>query len=194
LYHPVTLAREILTAFLIFEGRLLLGVSAGSTQDDFAAAGVDFERRFKLLDESLKTMKRLWNGEGVGAAQLDPWPQMVGGPPVLIGTWGGRWLERAGSHFDGWVAAGSHMTWQAAQALMARFRAAGGRRAVMSMVVADLDADGTAEPDDPIDLRCSPDQARQRLRRLAQIGFDDVALIDSRPTRPEHLEALANLI
>src|SRR5262245_30518052 len=93
LRRPVELAHRILTAHLVCEGRLLLGVGAGSTRADFDAIGVDFDRRMQAFEESVAVMRRLWRGERVGSADLTPWPAAFGGPPVLIGSWSGpRWI------------------------------------------------------------------------------------------------------
>ena len=104
LRRPVELAHRILTAHLICGGRLLLGVGAGSTKADFDAVGVDFETRMQQFEEALAVMRRLWRGEKVGEAKLDPWPAAVGGPKLLIGSWAGsRWIPRAAKDFDGWI-------------------------------------------------------------------------------------------
>ena len=63
-------AHRILTTHLVCNGRLRLGVGAGSTAADFAALGSDFASRFRRLDESLATMRKLWTGERVGDAEL----------------------------------------------------------------------------------------------------------------------------
>src|SRR5262247_3941697 len=104
LRNPVELAQRVLTTHLVAGGRLRLGVGAGSTAGDFEALGLDFASRFRRMNESLATMRRLWAGERVGAASLAPvWPDALGGPPVLIGSWAGsRWIERAAREFDGW--------------------------------------------------------------------------------------------
>src|SRR5258708_14012011 len=107
LRRPVELAHRILTAHLICGGRLLLGVGAGSTKADFDAVGVDFETRMPQFEEALAVMRRLWRGEKVGEAQLDPWPAALGGPKLLIGSWAGsRWIPRAPKDFDGWIGSG----------------------------------------------------------------------------------------
>jgi hypothetical protein len=137
-------------------------------------------------------MKSLWAGQRVGQAQLDPWPAMLGGPPVLIGTWGGKWIERAAAEFDGWIGSGAHGTWEVVASAARRFGAAGGKRAVLVSVIADLDEKGPAGARDPVDLRCPPEEARRRLGRLAEHGIDDVVLIDAN-RRPGHLEELAKL-
>jgi alkanesulfonate monooxygenase SsuD/methylene tetrahydromethanopterin reductase-like flavin-dependent oxidoreductase (luciferase family) len=193
LSNPVTLARRVLTAGHVAQGRFVLGVGAGSTRADFQAVDGDFDHRFRILEEHLSTMKSLWAGERVGQAQLDPWPAMVGGPPILIGTWGGKWLERAAAEFDGWIGSGAHCTWEMVESAARRFRAAGGKRAVLVSVIADLDEKGPAGSRDPVNLRCSPEEARRRLGRLAEHGINDVVLIDAN-RRPGHLEALAELV
>jgi alkanesulfonate monooxygenase SsuD/methylene tetrahydromethanopterin reductase-like flavin-dependent oxidoreductase (luciferase family) len=193
LANPVMLARRVLTAAQVAEGRFLLGVGAGSTPADFQAVGREFDGRFRVFGDHLSTMKSLWAGQKVAQAQLDPWPEMVGGPPVLIGTWGGKWLERAAAEFDGWIGSGAHCSWEMVESAARRFRAAGGKRAVLVSVIVDLDEKGPARPGDQVHLRCAPEEARQRLGRLADYGIDDVVLIDAN-RRPGHLEELAELV
>ena len=181
LRNPVELAQRVLTTHLASGGRLRLGVGAGSTPADFAALGLDFASRFRVLDESLATMRRLWAGERVGEASLAPvWPAALGGPPILIGSWAGsKWIVRAAREFDGWVGSGARSSWALLRQGIARFRELGGKRAVVTNVVVDLDqtAPSPAGPDDPFDLRCPREVARERLHHLGQLGFDDVVLV-----------------
>jgi len=193
LRNPVELAQRVLTTHLVAGGRLRLGVGAGSTRADFEALGVDFASRFRRLDESLATMRRLWAGERVERASLEPvWPAALGGPPVLIGSWAGsRWIERAAREFDGWVGSGARSSWRLLREGIARFRDLGGRRAVVTNVVtnpgsAPPSPDG---PDDPCDLTCSRDEARARLHRLRELGFDDIVLV-TRNHGAEYLQEL----
>jgi len=197
LRNPVELAQRVLTTHLVSGGRLLFGVGAGSTAGDFEALGLDFATRFRRLDESLGIMRRLWAGERVNGASLAPvWPAVVGGPPVLIGSWAGsRWIPRAAKEFDGWVGSGARSSCGALREGIKRFRDLGGRRAVVTNVRVDLDAatpspDG---PDDPFDLRCPPSVARERLGALVALGFDDVVLVPKRYDA-EHLEELRELV
>ncbi|MGH7388004.1 MAG: LLM class flavin-dependent oxidoreductase [Candidatus Rokuibacteriota bacterium] len=193
LRNPVELAQRVLTTHLVSAGRLRLGVGAGSTAADFKALGLDFAARFRRLDESLAIMRRLWAGERVDGASLAPvWPAALGGPPILIGSWAGsRWIERAAREFDGWVGSGARSSWRALREGLPRFRDLGGRRAVVTNVVVDLESrtpspDG---PDDPCDLKCPRDVARERLHRLRALGFDDVVLVP-RGYDAGHLEEL----
>lgn len=183
LRRPVELAHRILTAHLICRGRLLLGVGAGSTRTDFEAIGVDYEARLRDFDEALVVMRRLWAGEQVGAASLTPWPTALGGPKVLIGSWRGKeWIPKAAKEFDGWIASGARTNFATIAEGIRRYRAAGGTRAIVTNLAIDLRAPTTDVPDDqPFHLRCAPNAAAERLRRLADLGFDDAVVVPAAP-------------
>src|SRR5215468_2560221 len=183
LRNPVELAQRVLTTHLVSGGRLRFGVGAGSTAADFEALGLDFTGRFKRLSESLDVMRRLWKGERVNGASLEPvWPAALGGPPVMIGSWAGsRWIERAAREFDGWVGSGARSSWRALQEGIKRFRGLGGRRAVVTNVVVNLDSPASPTgPDDPYNLKCPKDVARERLHHLLALGYDDIILVPPR--------------
>jgi alkanesulfonate monooxygenase SsuD/methylene tetrahydromethanopterin reductase-like flavin-dependent oxidoreductase (luciferase family) len=179
LRNPVELAHRILTAHLISGGRLLLGVGAGSTKADFDALGLDYAARLQAFEDALPMMRRLWRGEQVGAANLTPWPAARGGPAVLIGSWGGkRWIPRAAQEFDGWIASAGKTNLNTLVDGIQRYRAAGGKRAIVTNIAVDLTGPSEPCPDDgPFHLRCAPDVAAQRLRRLRDLGFDDAVLV-----------------
>jgi len=197
LRNPVELAQRVLTTHLVSGKRLLLGVGAGSTVADFAALGLDFAARFSRPNESLGIMRRLWAGQSVNGASLGPvWPAALGGPPILIGSWAGsRWIERAAKEFDGWVGSGARSSWRALREGMPRFRNLGGKRAVVTNVVVDLDSPTPSPdgPDDPCDLKCPRNVAAERLHRLRELGFDDVVLVPRRHDA-EHLQELRALV
>ncbi|GIX48510.1 MAG: hypothetical protein KatS3mg131_2721 [Candidatus Tectimicrobiota bacterium] len=194
LRRPVELAHRVLTAHLLCQGRLLLGVGAGSTRADFDAVGVPYEQRMRLFEDAVVLMRRLWRGEQVGAANLTPWSTVRGGPPVLIGSWRGKtWIPRAAREFDGWIASAAMTSFTALKEGIARYRAAGGTRAVVTNLAVDLSAPTEALADDaPFHLRCAPAAARERLQRLADLGFDDAILVAPRQP-PELLHRLRAL-
>jgi alkanesulfonate monooxygenase SsuD/methylene tetrahydromethanopterin reductase-like flavin-dependent oxidoreductase (luciferase family) len=184
LRNPVELAQRALTMHLVSGGRFLFGVGAGSTAADFEALGLDFTARFRRMDASLAIMRRLWKGERVNGASLAPvWPAVLGGPPVLIGSWAGsKWIVRAAKEFDGWVGSGARSSCGALREGIKRFRDLGGKRAIVTNVRVDLDTatpspDG---PDDPFDLKCPRPVARERLQQLIALGFDDVVMVPKR--------------
>jgi len=179
LRHPVELAHRILSAQIMTGGRLQLGVGAGSTRGDFEAVGQDYEGRFKALRDALPLMQRLWRGETVDSVNLTPPEAAKGGPPILIGSWAGsRWIPIAAQDYDGWIASAMYTGAPTLKAGVERFRAAGGKRAIATNIHVNLKAPTKPLSDDgPYDLRCSPDEARVRLQRLAEMGFDDAVLV-----------------
>ena len=60
LRHPLLLARELGTLDLISEGRLVVQPSVSWSRDEYAALGVPFERRGRILDEQLEVMQLAW--------------------------------------------------------------------------------------------------------------------------------------
>ena len=181
LRRPVELAHRVLAAYLVCGDRLLLGVGAGSTKADFDAVGVDFDTRMQQMNEALVLMRRLWQGEKAGPAQLLPWPSTVGGPKVLIGSWAGStWIPRAAKEFDGWVGSGARSSVAKLRNGITRFRAAGGKRAIATNIPVDLTASELLTDDGQFHLRCDRATAAQRLRMLADLGFDDAVLVTRR--------------
>ena len=195
LRHPVDLAHRILTTHLVSGRRLRLGVGAGSTAADFAALGIDFASRFRRLEDGLAVMRALWAGKRVENAEIGTWPDAIGGPPILIGSWAGsRWIERAAREFDGWVASGARSSWRLVTEGIARFRGFGGKRAILTNVAVRFeDGASTAGPDDPCDLVGPKDVIAERLGRLHALGFDDLVLV-ARRHDAEYLRALRGLV
>lgn len=187
LRHPVELAHRVLTAQLLCQGRLVLGVGSGSTRGDFEALDRDFDTRFPMLVECLDVMRRLWAGEKVGAACLTPLPAVKGGPPVLIGSWrGGRWIQKAAQEFDGWIASGFFTGYDTLAKGLRAYRNAGGRRAIITNISIDLTAnEPLADSDNAFHLKCSPQVAAERLERLLQLGFDEAVLVHRGPGAPD---------
>ena len=174
---PVELAQRLMTLQALSGGRFTAGVGAGSTAKDFEAVGVDFEQRFRLLREGASTVKRLLNGETVNGQAISPWPNVRGGPPIVIGAWGsGPWVQRAAREYDGWMASGMNSSFRVISEGIRRYREAGGTgRTLVATVFVDLRA--PHEPLDPeasFNLICPPQEAAERLAKLSEMGFDDV--------------------
>jgi probable F420-dependent oxidoreductase len=65
LRDPLTVAKSVATAAVLTQGRIVCGVSAGWLEEEYQAAGVDFEARGRRLDEILVAMRALLSGEMV---------------------------------------------------------------------------------------------------------------------------------
>jgi alkanesulfonate monooxygenase SsuD/methylene tetrahydromethanopterin reductase-like flavin-dependent oxidoreductase (luciferase family) len=177
LRRTVDLAHRLINLHALSGGRFLAGLGAGSTRVDYDAVGVEFEQRFRILAEALPAIRRLCDGEPVGAASFFPWANSRPGPPIFIGAWAsGRWVRRAALDYDGWMGSG-HTTFAEIAEGIKRFRDSGGKRALLVSVSVDLHATRQAAEDEPFSLHCSPAEAAERLQRVAELGYDDMCLV-----------------
>src|ERR1700712_2651135 len=60
LRHPLLLARELGTLDLISEGRLVVQPTVSWSRDEYAALGVPFATRGRILDEQLEVLRSAW--------------------------------------------------------------------------------------------------------------------------------------
>ncbi len=112
LRHPVLVAREAAAIDLLTDGRLELGLGAGSIRAEYDAAGLLFERgavRVDRLTEAVAVIKRLLAGEQVDFAgrhyqvhghAIAPLPVQKPHPPILVGGNGPRLLALAAREAD----------------------------------------------------------------------------------------------
>lgn len=119
LRHPVAMAHQVATLDRLAEGRLVLGVGIGgdtpSNRAEFAALGVDFERRLGRMNEHLALCRKLWSGEPVDHrgefytiehASIGPSAHTPGGPPLWVTGSSAPGQRRAGTRYDGWMPIG----------------------------------------------------------------------------------------
>jgi alkanesulfonate monooxygenase SsuD/methylene tetrahydromethanopterin reductase-like flavin-dependent oxidoreductase (luciferase family) len=174
--------------------RLILGVGSGSTRDDFELLGYDYDRTFK---NDLEIMNRAWNGELVNGGTLSTWPGCKGGPPILIGAWRSpRWITYAAKGAQGWTPSGRFSSWDDLEHGMKIYREAGGTNAVLANCSIDL-----AERPESAELAklasvnfiCSPEEARQRIKRVEQLGFEEI-LIGSQFGAIEEIERVRDFL
>ena len=175
LYQPTDLAHRILSVMQVCGERLTFGVGAGSTETDFVAFERDYTTRFQTFNATLATLRVLLTEGKNEIANLTPWKTVIGGPPLLLGSWGAG-VERAAKEFDGWIASAHYRTPGQVVDALGRFRAAGGKRAIVSTIQL------TAEHD--------LGRTKEILQRFAEAGFDD-AVVLLRPDGPSPAEVRA---
>jgi alkanesulfonate monooxygenase SsuD/methylene tetrahydromethanopterin reductase-like flavin-dependent oxidoreductase (luciferase family) len=127
-------------------------------------------------------MRRTWRGEPTNTGgTLSTWPGCAGGPPILIGAWRShRWITLAAKEYQGWTPSGRYSSWDDLEAGMRIYREAGGTNAVLANCAVDLaDRPGSAELAKVAEpaLIGTPDEVRGKLRRMQQMGFDEVLLV-----------------
>jgi alkanesulfonate monooxygenase SsuD/methylene tetrahydromethanopterin reductase-like flavin-dependent oxidoreductase (luciferase family) len=181
LRNPIELAHRVQSVQALSGNRLRLGVGSGSTRADFELLGYDYDHRFGTMKRSLETMRRAWRGEATNAGGvLTLWPECEGGPPILMGAWRSpRWITFAAQECAGWTPSGRFSSWDDLEYGMKVYREAGGTNAVLANTAIDLAnrPQSAALAEVATSLVCPPDEARKRLKRLEQIGFDEVLLV-----------------
>jgi probable F420-dependent oxidoreductase len=93
LRRPVVLAKTAATLDVLSAGRLDLGVGVGWQREEYEAAGLDFDDRGRLLDQTLEVCTALWtepvvNYESPGLTferiHMMPKPLQPGGVPIWV--------------------------------------------------------------------------------------------------------------
>ncbi|MFL6797506.1 MAG: LLM class flavin-dependent oxidoreductase [Xanthobacteraceae bacterium] len=110
--NPVILAKQLASMDQLSDGRLLMGMASGWYRREFNAIGVPFEQRGKIMDENLDILKRFWTEDlvtakfrnyDIPAGVMFPKPVQKPHPPLLIGGYVDRVLQRAAVSGDGWL-------------------------------------------------------------------------------------------
>jgi alkanesulfonate monooxygenase len=112
LRNPVVLAKQLSSMDQLSGGRLIMGMASGWYKREFDAVGVPYEKRGKIMDENLSILKRFWTEDMVKgdysfhkipAGVMFPKPVQKPRPPILIGGYVDRVLQRAAVAGDGWI-------------------------------------------------------------------------------------------
>jgi alkanesulfonate monooxygenase SsuD/methylene tetrahydromethanopterin reductase-like flavin-dependent oxidoreductase (luciferase family) len=197
LRNPIELAHRVQSLQAMSNNRLILGVGSGSTRDDFELLGYDYDHRFRTFKNDLEIMNRVWNGEPVNGGTLSTWPGCKGGPPILIGAWRSpRWITYAARETQGWTPSGRYSSWDDLEHGMKIYREAGGANAVLANCSVDLaERPQSAELAKlaSVNFICPPDEARERIKRVEQLGFEEI-LIGSQFGAIEEIERVRDLV
>lgn len=113
LRRPVVLAKQAATIDVLSGGRLDLGVGIGWQREEYDAAGLSFERRGRLLDDTLLVCRTLWREQRAAVDTTDlrfdgihqmPKPLQPGGVPVWVsGTLNDAVVRRVARFGRGWI-------------------------------------------------------------------------------------------
>ena len=117
---PVPLAKAMAAIDLLSGGRVVVGVGPGSAPLDHGAVGLEFDERWRRLDEAVQALRSLWQPDGepfvgrfysTAGIDLRPRPTQPSGPPIWIGSWGSEaGLRRTARLADGWLASAYNTT------------------------------------------------------------------------------------
>jgi alkanesulfonate monooxygenase SsuD/methylene tetrahydromethanopterin reductase-like flavin-dependent oxidoreductase (luciferase family) len=117
---PITVAKSLGAVDRLSGGRLVVAVGPGSSSDDYAAVGIDFDERWPRFEEAIGALRALWRVDGepfVGrfystdGVRLAPPPTRPEGPPIWVGSWGSAaGMRRVARLGDGWLASAYNTT------------------------------------------------------------------------------------
>ncbi len=167
LYHPMELAHRVFSLQQICGDRLILGVGAGSTEQDFDAFDKNYQGRFENFSRNVEDLRSIFRTGGLGDSNLSPWPAVAGGPPLFLGSWGNG-VARAARSFDGWIASANYRTPDEVVAALAGYREAGDWQQVVGRAIVS-----TIQLVPGIDLG----ELKARLDKFRDAGFDDAVVM-----------------
>lgn len=191
-YNPVMLARRVATMDQLSDGRVTLGVGLAWSEDECEVNNVPFRERGRIGEEAIEALMAVWGPDPVEyhgryydipPSLIGPKPVQKPHPPVLVGAFVPRALERAGRLGDGFtgccapVEALISMMGAVRAAAEARGRDAGALQFVMRCLVTRTD-ERVEGPNRPVAVG-TWEQIREDARRMAEAGvheaFFDVA-------------------
>jgi alkanesulfonate monooxygenase SsuD/methylene tetrahydromethanopterin reductase-like flavin-dependent oxidoreductase (luciferase family) len=117
---PVPLAKTLAALDRLSGGRVLVAVGPGSSRLDHDAVGLDFDERWRRLDEAVQALRSLWQPErepfvgryySTAGIDMRPRPARPSGLPIWLGSWGSdAGLRRTARLADGWLASAYNTT------------------------------------------------------------------------------------
>jgi probable F420-dependent oxidoreductase len=169
--HPLVSAKSFATLDLVSGGRAIVGVGAGHVEKEFAALGVDFSARGRLLDDALVVFDRALREGAVDGMQLAPGPVQQPRPPIWVGGGAPAAVRRAARLADGWLPQGTPL--EQMPDLVALYRSERGDDSGDIGAISEWLYVG--DPAWDVDRPCvsgSPDQVAASLRRWAEVGVN----------------------
>jgi probable F420-dependent oxidoreductase len=109
--NPALLAKMAITLDEVSKGRLILGLGAGWNKPEFDAFGWPFDHRVSRFEEALQIIRPLlregkvdFEGKYYQArdCEIRPLGPRLGGPPIMIGSFGKRMLNLTAKYADLW--------------------------------------------------------------------------------------------
>jgi probable F420-dependent oxidoreductase len=111
-YNPIMLAKRLAAMDVLSDGRLTVGVGLAWSEDECDAAGVSFRERGRIGEEAIECLKAVWGPDPVEfhgkyfqlePAYIGPKPVQKPHPPILVGAFLPKALDRAGRLADGFT-------------------------------------------------------------------------------------------
>jgi probable F420-dependent oxidoreductase len=111
-YNPVLLAKRLAAMDVLSDGRLTVGVGLAWSEDECDAANVSYRERGRIGEEVIECMLAVWGPDPVEyhgkyfnlePAFIGPKPVQKPHPPLIVGAFVPKALDRAGRLADGFT-------------------------------------------------------------------------------------------
>lgn len=111
-HHTLTLAKTVATLDHVSNGRVLLGLGGGWNREEMENHGVEYNTRFKKLEEQMRALKLVWtqdkasfDGEFEKFEDVWSWPKPAQAPhpPMFLGGASDHTLKRVVRVAEGWL-------------------------------------------------------------------------------------------
>lgn len=186
-YNPIMLGRRVAAMDQLSDGRITLGVGLAWSEDECDVNNVPFRERGRIGEEAIAALKAVWGPDPVAyeghyfkipPSIIGPKPVQQPHPPILVGAFMPKALDRAGRMADGFtgccapVSALISMMSAVKDAARARGRDADSLQFVMRCLVTRTDQP-VEDPNRPVAVG-SWEQIREDAQRLSDAGATEI--------------------
>ena len=202
---PAMVAKMAESLDRLSEGRLILGLGAGGSDDEFRAFGLDVRaprEKIDALEEAVTIIRGLWESRGftfegrhyrANSADIEPKPDRR--IPIWLGTFGKRSLAVTGRVADGWIPTLEMAPPDAIPAMRDRIFVAAeraGRDPNEITLVYNMEFRIGDDVDVPSHVVTgSVDEVAEQLKSFTALGFTAMNFAPSGPDADEQVERLA---
>ena len=111
-YNPVLLAKRLAAMDVLSNGRITVGVGLAWSEDECDAANVAYRERGRIGEEAIECLLAVWGSDPVEyhgkyfnlePAYIGPKPVQKPHPPIIVGAFAPKALDRAGRLADGFT-------------------------------------------------------------------------------------------
>lgn len=204
--HPAIVAKMTETFSRLSRGRLILGLGAGGSDEEFGALGLGVRPpRDKIdgLEEAIHIIRGLWSERDftfqgrlyrTNGAELEPKPDHR--IPIWLGTFGDRALGLTGRLADGWIPSLDFAPPERVTAMRDRVLGAAreaGRQAqdITCVYNMEIRVDDTPHPPRSV-VSGPPDAVAEQLLAFVRLGFTGFNFIPTGPDADDQVQRLAH--
>jgi alkanesulfonate monooxygenase SsuD/methylene tetrahydromethanopterin reductase-like flavin-dependent oxidoreductase (luciferase family) len=203
--HPAVVAKMAETFDRFSGGRLILGLGAGASDDEFGALGLEVRsarEKIEGLEEAVTIIRGMWSERTftlqgrvfrTERAEVEPKPEHP--VPIWLGTFGDRALSVTGRLADGWIPSLYMAPPERVPAMKDRVfsaaREAGREPEEITLAYnIEIRVDERGDPN-PLVVAGPPGAVAEELLRFVELGFTAFNFLPAGPDGHEQAERLA---